>query len=55
MADPDLLELTKEESAIIKQRRKGVIVRLGRVKKVDNSLSIQLNKKLGDAKLGNKQ
>ena len=37
MADPDLLELTKEEPAIIKQKRKGVIVRLGRVKKVDHN------------------
>ena len=55
MADPNLLELAKEEPAIIKQRRKGVIVRLGRVKQVDHSWSIQLNKKLRDAKLGSKQ
>ena len=51
MADPDLVELTKEVPVIIEKRRKGVIGEFWRVYPVHHHFGIQLHKEQSDAEL----
>ena len=51
MANPDLVELTKEVPVIIEKRRKGVIGEFWRVYLVHHHFGIQLHKEQIDAEL----